>query len=64
MNAFTYYEVKHRVTWERFESVGKFATLTAAKSYIQKSGKGDMSIIEHNLIVNTDSSVVDNQKSL
>ena len=48
MSIFAYYEVKHRVTWERFESVGSFATLTAAKSYIQKSGKNDMLIIEHN----------------
>lgn len=64
MNTFTYYEVKHRVTYEHFETVGKFATLTAAKNYIQKSGKSDMSITEHNFIVNTDGSVVDNQKSL
>lgn len=64
MNAFTYYEVKHRVTWERFEQVGNFATLTAARNYINNLGRCDMSIIEHNFVINPDDSVIDNQRSI
>ena len=64
MSIFTYYEVKHRVTEDRFEPVGKFATLPTARKFVQESNMTDLSITEHNLVVNEDFSISDNYKFL
>lgn len=58
---FTFYEVKHRVSWDRFESQGKFATLAAARNYIKNANQMDLSITEHVFTINPDNTITDSQ---